>query len=312
MRSLLFTPGDSERKLAKGPASGADVILIDLEDAIAPEGKKIARHMTAEFLSTQQRADDTPPFYVRINDLESGMAEADLEAVAPARPDGIMLPKAKSGADIQTLSTMLDALEQKAGIEPGGLSILVLALETPEGIINIASFGECSPRVTGYTWGAEDLAATIGASANRDETGRYSEPFALARNLCLFAAASAGVHAIDTVYTDFRDLEGLERDAREAARDGFSGKMAIHPDQVSVINAAFTPDADEIAHAKRIIAAFSAAPGAGAVGLDGKMVDQPHLKMAQRTLERARRTGASDVLEIQVGRSRENTESTTA
>jgi len=292
MRSLLFTPGDSERKLAKGPASGADVILIDLEDAVAPEGKKAARAMTAEFLSTLERTDDTPPLYVRINDLESGMAEADLEAVVPARPDGIMLPKAKSGADIQTLSAMLDGLEKKVGLETGSLSILVLALETPEGIINITSFNECGPRVTGYTWGAEDLAATIGASANRDETGRYSEPFALARNLCLFAAASAGVDAIDTVYTNFRDSEGLERDAREAARDGFSGKMAIHPDQISVINTAFTPDADQIAHAERIIAAFSAAPGAGAVGLGGKMIDQPHLKMAQRTLKQARQAGS--------------------
>lgn len=292
MRSYLFTPGDSERKLAKGLTSAADVLLVDLEDAIAPDAKEAARDMTAGFLADQAGSERGRKIYVRINDLECGLADGDLEAVIPARPDGIMLPKAKSGADIATLAAKLDDLEQKSGIAPGSTDILVLAIETPEAILNITSFHDGSPRVTGYTWGAEDLAAIVGAKANRDGDGRYSAPFALARNLCLMAAASAGIDAIDTVYVDFRDLEGLERDAREAARDGFAGKMAIHPDQVAVINTAFTPSADEIEHAHRIVAAFEENPGAGAVGLDGKMVDRPHLVMAERTLERARIAGA--------------------
>lgn len=288
MRSLLFTPGDSERKLAKGLASAADVILVDLEDAIAPDVKPAARAATAEFLSGLGDPGTRPKAYVRINDLECGLADDDLAAVVPARPDGIMLPKAKSGEDIKTLARKLDKLEADSGLTPGSTSILVLAIETPEAVLNIGSFLDCGPRVSGLTWGAEDLAATIGAKTNRDESGRYTAPFALARNLCLMAAASAGVPAIDTVYVDFRDLKGLERDAVEAARDGFSGKLAIHPDQVEVINAAFTPNAEEVAHAEAIVAAFEENPGAGAVGMGGTMVDRPHLAMAQRTLERAR------------------------
>lgn len=288
MRSLLFTPADSERKLAKGIASAADVLLVDLEDAIAPDAKPAARAAAAEFLGGLDRAARRPRVYVRINDLESGLAGDDLAGVVPARPDGIMLPKAKSGADIATLSKTLDRLEDESGIEPGATSVLALAIETPESVLNIASFLDCGPRVTGYTWGAEDMAAIIGAKTNRDSAGHYTAPFALARNLCLMAAASAGVAAIDTVYVDFRDLEGLERDAVEAARDGFSGKAAIHPDQVDVINAAFTPSEEEVAHAKAIVAAFEDNPGAGAVGMGGKMVDRPHLTMAHRTLERAR------------------------
>lgn len=291
MRSLLFTPADSDRKLQKGLTSGADVLLVDLEDAIAPENKPAARDKAAAFLNSSERAATAQPVYVRINDLESGLAEADLDAVIACAPDGIMLPKAKSADDIAALESMLDERESRKGLEPGKISILVLAFETPESLLNMASFQTCGPRVTGYTWGAEDMAALIGAKANRDETGRYAAPFALARNVCLYAAASAGVNAIDTVYVDFRDLDGLARDAREAARDGFTGKAAIHPDQVAVINKVFTPSAEEVAHAEKIIAAFDDAPGAGAVGLDGKMVDRPHLVTANLTLERARSAG---------------------
>ncbi len=291
MRSLLFTPGDSERKLTKGLSSGADLLLIDLEDAVALDEKDAARALTAAFLKDAPRGDGTPPLYVRINDLGSGLAEADLDAIVPARPDGIMLPKALSGMDLRTLSQKLDRREKKFGVSPGSTAIMSLIIETPESLLNIISFQHCGSRVTAFTWGAEDLAASIGAKANRGEDGRYTTPFALARNLCLFAAAAAGVNAIDTVFTNFRDAEGLERDAREAARDGFSGKLAIHPDQVPVINAAFTPNAEEIDRARRIIAAFDAAPEAGVVGLDGKMVDRPHLATAHRTLERARLAG---------------------
>ena len=288
MRSYLFTPGGSEKMLGKVAGSDADAVILDLEDAIAPEEKETARAMTADFLAGYSGPEGGPLIYVRINDLESGLADADLEAVAPTAPFGIMLPKPKSGDDVATLCDKLDALEARHGLEQGGISVVTLAVEVPEAVLNIASFQTCAPRVTGYTWGGEDLAAAIGARTNRDPEGRYAEPFALARNLCLYAAAAAGVAAIDTVYTDFRDLEGLERDAREAARDGFVGKVAIHPDQVAVINRAFTPSADEVAHAERIVKAFEENPGAGAVGLDGKMVDRPHLALAQRTIERAR------------------------
>lgn len=274
--------------LDKGLSSSADVLVVDLEDAIAPDQKEAARATTAGFLSARASASSRPQVYVRINDLDSGLAQADLEAVVPHVPDGIMLPKPTSGDDVRALASTLQSLEAAHDVEPGNLSILVLALETPEAVLNIASFRDCGSRVTGFTWGAEDLAASIGARTNRDASGQYSAPFALVRNLCLYAAAAAGVAAIDTVFTDFRDLEGLERDAREAARDGFSAKLAIHPDQVAVINEAFTPDAEEVAHAQRIVDAFDAAPGAGAVGLDGTMVDRPHLVAATRTLERAR------------------------
>lgn len=274
--------------LDKGLLSAADVLVVDLEDAIAPDGKEAARATTAAFLASHTGTSDRPRIYVRINDLESGLAQADLEAIVPHRPDGIMLPKPKSGDDVRALASTLQSLEAAHGVEPGTLAIFVLVLETPEAVLNIASFQDCGSRVTGFTWGAEDLAAAIGAKTNRDASGQYSAPFALARNLCLYAAAAAGVAAIDTVFTDFRNADGLERDAREAARDGFSGKLAIHPDQVAIINEAFTPTAEEVAHAQRIVDAFDAAPGAGAVGLDGMMVDRPHLVAATRTLERAR------------------------
>jgi len=274
--------------LDKGLLSAADVLVVDLEDAIAPDGKEAARATTAAFLASHTGTSDRPRIYVRINDLESGLAQADLEAIVPHRPDGIMLPKPKSGDDVRALASTLQSLEGANGVEPGALSIFVLVLEIPEAVLNIASFQDCGSRVTGFTWGAEDLAAAIGAKTNRDASGQYSAPFALARNLCLYAAAAAGVAAIDTVFTDFRNADGLEHDAREAARDGFSGKLAIHPDQVAIINEAFTPSAEEVAQAQRIVDAFDAAPGAGAVGLDGMMVDRPHLVAATRTLERAR------------------------
>ena len=277
--------------LDKGLKSAADVLVVDLEDAIAPDRKEAARATTAAFLASQSSAPDRPQLYVRINDLGSGLAQADLEAVVPHRPDGIMLPKPKSGDDVRALAATLQSLEAAHGVEPDTLAIFALVLETPEAVLNVASFQDCGSRVTGFTWGAEDLAAAIGAKTNRDAAGQYSAPFALARNLCLYAAAAAGVAAIDTVYTDFRDTDGLERDACEAARDGFSGKLAIHPDQVAIINEAFTPNAEEVAHAQRIVDAFDAAPGAGAVGLDGTMVDRPHLVAATRTLERARLAG---------------------
>ncbi len=287
MRSLLFTPGDSDRKLAKGLTSDADVILIDLEDAVASDNKTAAREKVADFLDQDAARKSPTPLYVRINDLESEWAKDDLEKIVPANPAGIMLPKARSVEDVETLTGILDELEQKAGFEQGQISILVLAPEIPQALLNIASFQTCGPRVSGITWGSEDLATSLGSRSSLDDQGLYRAPIELARTLCLCAGSAAGIHAIDTVYPDFRDLEGLTRSAERAAGDGFSGKLAIHPDQVPVINAAFMPTESEIAHAKRIIAAFVAEPGAGVINLDGAMVDMPHLAHAQKVLERA-------------------------
>lgn len=287
MRSLLFTPGDSDRKLEKGLTSDADVILIDLEDAVSADGKPGAREKVAEFLRQDMARAARMPLYVRINDLDTEWAQGDLEAVVPSKPAGIMLPKARSHADVEDLSKRLDALEKKAGLEPGRTAVIVIAPEIADAVVNMGTFQKCNPRMTGLTWGSEDLATSLGAHSSRGEDGEYRMPMKVARTLCLCAAAAAGIHAIDTVYPDFRDLDGLRRDAERAAADGFSGKLAIHPDQVPVINAAFTPSADEIAHAKRIVAAFEAEPGAGVINLDGAMVDRPHLSLAERTLQRA-------------------------
>ncbi len=288
MRSLLFTPGDSERKLAKGPSSGADVILIDLEDSVASDAKPGARNKVAEFLVRRESSPSGPSIYIRINSLDTEWAEADLAAVVPAGPDGIMLPKARSYDDVKQLTETLEILEKNAGFPVGQTSILVIAPEIPEAVLNMASFQNCGPRVTGITWGSEDLATGLGAHASRDDQNRYRAPMELARTLCLCAGSAAGVLAIDTVYPDFRDLEGLERDAERAAADGFSGKLAIHPDQVPVINAAFTPGDDEIARARQIVEAFEADPGAGVITLEGSMIDRPHLIHAQKLLRRVK------------------------
>lgn len=290
MRSLLFTPGDSDRKLEKGLTSGADVILIDLEDAVSAGEKVRAREKVAWFLRQDATRAAPMPTYVRINDLKTEWAQGDLEAIVPAKPHGIMLPKARSHDDVEELSNRLTAIESASGIEAGSLAILIIAPEIADALINIASFGTCNPRVTGIAWGSEDLATSLGARSSRDGSGQYRTPMELARTMCLCAGATAGIHAIDTVYPDFCDLDGLRRDAERAAADGFSGKLAIHPDQVAVINEAFTPNAEEIAHAKRIVAAFAAEPGAGVVSLDGAMVDRPHLSLAERVLRRAGET----------------------
>jgi citrate lyase subunit beta/citryl-CoA lyase len=288
MRSLLFTPGDSDRKLAKGLTSGADVILIDLEDAVTGENKEAAREKVSAFLAQESARTAETPLYVRINDLQTEWAKADLESIVPAGPAGIMLPKARSQADVETLAEMLDEIEKKAGLQPGQTSIIVLAPEIPEALLNIASFQFCGPRVTAIAWGSEDLATGLGARSSREGGGSYRVSMEWARSMCLCVGSALGIHAIDTVYVDFRDLEGLKRDAERAAADGFSGKLAIHPDQVPVINAAFTPSDEDIAHAKRIIKAFEAEPGAGAINMDGAMVDRPHLDHAHKVLERAK------------------------
>ncbi len=291
MRSLLFVPGDSQRKLEKGLGSQADIILIDLEDSVAPSAKQDAREMTAAFLREVIPSADRPKFYVRVNDLSTGLTEADLDAVVAAGAEGILLPKALAGRDVTELDAMLAVREATHGLEDGVTPILVIATEAASALFTLASFTGCSKRLAGLAWGAEDLSADLGAATNRDETGAYTEPFRLARNLALAAAVAAQVTPIDTVYTNFRDLDGLRAESEIAKRDGFTAKFAIHPAQVPVINAVFTPSADEIAHARRIIEAFAEAGDAGVIAMDGEMLDVPHLKRAERMLARARDAG---------------------
>lgn len=273
LRSLLFVPGDRPDRMEKALASGADALILDLEDAVAPDAKPAAREAVAAFL----RKARTISLYVRINPLDGGLAEDDLAAVLPARPDGIVLPKAEGAASLRELDARLD----------GAIAILPIATETPAAIFALGSYGGVTPRLAGLTWGAEDLPAAIGAATSREADGSYTPPYQLARSLTLFGAHAAGVAAIETVYPDFRDLDGLAAYAKRGARDGFAGMMAIHPAQVAVINAAFTPGADDVAHARRVVALFAANPGAGALSLDGKMVDAPHLKAARALLARA-------------------------
>ncbi|MBO9622473.1 MAG: CoA ester lyase [Sphingomonas sp.] len=278
-RSLLFAPGDSERKLAKAGASGADLVLLDLEDAVAEASKGEARRLVAEHLRGTERAQ---PQWVRINPLGSGHALADLAAVVPARPDGIMLPKA-TRAEAERLHHYLTALEAAAGLPQGGIRTIAIATETAPALFGLGEYAGC-PRLAALTWGAEDSATALGATDNRDENGEYDFPYQLFRALCLAGAAAAQVTPIETIHGDFRDLAGLEKVAVRARRAGFRGMMAIHPDQVPVINRAFSPSEAEIAHAERIVAAFAANPGAGTIGLDGAMLDMPHLKRAQALL----------------------------
>jgi citrate lyase subunit beta/citryl-CoA lyase len=281
-RSFLFVPGDSERKLEKAPGAGADALIVDLEDAVAPAAKAAARGLTAEYVSGR---DDT---WVRINPVDTEFWEADVDAVIPAQPAGIVLPKARHARDAVKLSEHIDVLENHHGIPHGQTKIITLCTEHPEALLTLHSYVGSVPRLAGLSWGAEDLSVAVGGSANRDADGNWLPQFELARSLCLFAAAAAEVAAIDTVFTDFRNPEGLLRYAANARRDGFSGMLAIHPAQVEAINAAFEPTADEIEHARRIVAAFDEHPGAGTVGLDGKMIDRPHMLQAKRVLQQAK------------------------
>ena len=285
MRSLLFVPGDSEKKLAKAQASGADVLIADLEDSVAAERKPAAREITRAFLTASAGAVRR---FVRVNPLGSGLILADLAAVVGARPDGIVLPKAEGGEDIARLGHYLAVLEAREGLPESAIAILPIATETAGAIFALASYTGSSPRLCGVTWGCEDLAAAVGAADNRGADAAYLPPFELARSLCLFAAAAAGVAAVDTVFTDFRDEAGLEREARAAERCGFTAKMAIHPAQVGAINRAFTPDAAAVSWARKVVAAFAANPSAGVIGLDGKMLDRPHLRAAERVLARVK------------------------
>lgn len=287
-RSLLFVPADSDKKLDKGLASGADGLLIDLEDSVAAQNKAVARQQAAAFLKQHVPARARPSLIVRVNALASGLIDADLDAVVPAKPDAILLPKAEGAASIQHLDAKLTAQEALHGLPDGHIKVIAIATETAASLFVAGTYRNASPRLTALTWGAEDLSAELGAEVNRGADGRFLDPYRLARALCLAGAAAAHLQPIDTVYVDFRNTDGLRREAEEARRDGFTGKMAIHPAQVAVINEVFTPSADAIAKARAIVAAFDAAPGSGTIGIDGVMYDRPHLARAQALLARVK------------------------
>jgi len=287
MRSLLFVPGDSRKKLEKALTSGADVLLIDLEDSVDLDAKEEARRVTAGFIAEQRSTAERPRLYVRVNGLTTGMIDADLDGVMKAAPDGIVLPKSVGGADVAHLGAKLAVREAEFGLEDGVTRILAIATENAAGVFALGTFGGASHRLMGLTWGGEDLSADLGAETNRNENGSYTDPYRLARSLTLLGAAAAGVDAIDSVFTNFRDMEGLAAECRAARRDGFVAKMAIHPAQVPVINEAFTPSPEAVERAKAVLEAFKANPGAGVVGVNGEMLDRPHLLRAERLLRRA-------------------------
>jgi citrate lyase subunit beta / citryl-CoA lyase len=283
-RSWLFVPGDSERKMEKASGNAADILILDLEDAVAADRRIVARGMVREFL--RARTDRArQQLWVRINPLSTPAALADLAGVMAGSPDGILLPKLESATDVAQLGHYLDAFEAASGLDIGRTKIMPVATETALSMFQLGQYRGQSSRLAGLTWGAEDLAAAVGASTNRGNGDEYDFTYQLARSLCLLGAIAAEVAAIDTITADFRNRALLEREAQDARRRGFRGKIAIHPDQVDVINEAFTPTATEVSHAKRVVEAFTAAGGdVGTVGLDGKMLDMPHLKQARNIL----------------------------
>lgn len=286
LRSLLFVPADSERKLAKALNSNADVLILDLEDAVAEPRKAAARLAAAEFIAAHAAALKTRLF-VRINPLDSGLAMGDLARIVVPGLAGIMLPKTHAAADVLRLGHALDALEARADIAAGTVRIIPVATETPQALLNMQGFAGPVARLAGVTWGAEDLSSAVGAMSNRDEDGAWSPLYTWANSLCLCAAAAAGVPPIDTLHADFRDTAGLAAACRTSRRRGFRGRIAIHPDQVDTINQAYSPSEVELEHARRVVAAFAANPDVGTLSLDGVMLDKPHLTQARRTLEAA-------------------------
>jgi citrate lyase subunit beta/citryl-CoA lyase len=287
MRSMLFVPADSERKLAKGLDSGADALILDLEDSVAAPNRPTARRLARQFLDAHGR--DRILRYVRVNPLASGLALDDLAVTVAGRPDGILLPKCVP-EDVRTLDHYLSAFEAAAGAPLGAIRIVAIATETPAAVFALGNYAGMSARLEAITWGAEDLSACLGGN-NRTAEGEYDGPYKLARSLCLIAAAAANVIAIDTIYTDFKDPAGLRAECAAAKRSGFLAKMAIHPAQLETINDVFSTSAEERDWAERVVAAFAANPDSGTLALDGKMIDRPHLTLAQRLLKQHRSAG---------------------
>ncbi|HEY1711163.1 MAG TPA: CoA ester lyase [Rhizomicrobium sp.] len=286
VRSFLFVPADSEKKLAKAKSSPADALILDLEDAVAAENRPKARAMVREFLQDKH----PQAIWVRVNPLGTPDHPTDIAAVVPSAPAGLIIPKPDSPETLREIDGALSALEQKAGVAPRGIALLPVATETPAAVFALGEYRKAVPRLAALSWGAEDLSAALGAVTNRDENGEFLFVHKVVRSLVLIAAKAAGVEAIETLHADFRDMKGLERVARLAQREGFTGMLAIHPDQVAPINAAFTPSDADVEHAKKVVAAFAA--GAGVASLDGKMLDQPHLKQAQHVLALAEQIAA--------------------
>ncbi|MXO86284.1 CoA ester lyase [Altererythrobacter aurantiacus] len=284
MRSWLFAPGDSEKKMSKCAESAADIAILDLEDAVAPDSKNEARQILRDFLSTYDG--DKSRVFVRVNPLDGPHTLADLAAVMPARPGGIMLPKVYGRQDVETLDKYLEAFEVANDMERGSTQVIVLVTETAESMFHCGDFKN-APRLVAMTWGAEDLADSLGASANTEPDGSFGFTYELARSMCLLGAATAGVTAIETIQADFRDLDALRVRADKVRRAGFQGMLAIHPAQIDVINEAFTPGEEELAEAREIVALFEANPGAGTIGHNGKMLDRPHLARARNLLAAA-------------------------
>ena len=287
MRSLLFVPADSPPKLRKALGSGADALIVDLEDSVAADRKAAAREGALAFLLEAHALAEHPTLMVRVNALDTPLIDADLDAVVAGRPDAVMLPKAEGGPAVAHLDAKLAAREAIHGLPEGAIRIIALATETAKALFLAGTYGDASARLAALSWGAEDLSADLGAETNRDREGCLTEPFRFARTLCLAGAAAARVEAIDTVFVDYRDGEGLRRESEAARRDGFAGKLAIHPGQVAIINEVFTPSSVSVAEARAVIAAFADHPGAGVVGIKGVMYDRPHLERARRLLARA-------------------------
>jgi citrate lyase subunit beta / citryl-CoA lyase len=293
LRSMLFVPGDSDKKLGKADSCGADAVILDLEDSVSLENKLLARQKVSAFIRERPKAKRTTQLWVRINAFDTGLTLADLTAVVGAAPDGIMQPKTNDPSDVLRLSHYLDALEAQNGLEAGVIKIIPVATETAVAPFHLGGFATAKlDRLLGLTWGAEDLATAVGASTNLDANGEWAFTYKMARALTLLAANAANVQALDTLYVDFKDDAGLRRSCQAARAEGFTGRLAIHPAQVAAINESFMPSADDIARATRVLAAFAANPGAGTVGFEGKMLDIPHRKQAQLVLAQAKVFGA--------------------
>jgi citrate lyase subunit beta/citryl-CoA lyase len=285
MRSMLFVPGDRPDRFAKAEASGADAVIFDLEDAVTPARRPRARVDVSNYLKMSDRQ---VPLWVRINPIETTDALPDMAAIAFSRPDGILLPKARNGGDVRRLDHWLEVLETAHGFDVGSIRVIPLITESASAVLNAASFAPAPARVLGLTWGAEDLAADLGSLGNKDANGDYEPPYEVASTMCLYAAAAAGAWAIDTVDTETKDMAAVERRARASRRAGYVAKLAIHPAQIPAIHAAFTPTAEEIDWAERVLAAFRDSNGQGALQLDGKLLDRPHLRQAERILASVR------------------------